>query len=79
MHKQPINTNPIIQFIQQVSSADLSNQQEVRLTITNAKTLAYSLGIVMARLEGDLEKLVIESKDDSNQIIELQIGQGDHW
>ena len=33
----------------------------------------------MARLEGDLEKLVIESKDDSNQIIELQIGQGDHW
>jgi hypothetical protein len=79
MHNQPINTNPIIQFIQQVSSADLSNQQEVRLTITNAKTLAYSLGIVMARLEGDLEKLVIESKDDSNQIIELQIGQGGNW
>jgi|TARA_B100000497_G_C7678559_1_gene410328 hypothetical protein len=79
MHNQPINTNPIIQFIQQVNSADLSNQQEVRLTINNAKILAYSLGIVMARLEGDLEKLVIESKKDSDEIIDLRIDQGGNW
>lgn len=79
MHNQPINTNPIIQFIQQVNSADLSNQQEVRLTINNAKILAYSLGIVMARLEGDLEKLVIESKKDSDEIINLRIDQGGNW
>jgi hypothetical protein len=79
MHNQPINTNPIIQFIQQVNSADLSNQQEVRLTINNAKILAYSLGIVMARLEGDLERLVIESKKDSDEIIDLRIDQGGNW
>ena len=69
----------IIQFIQQVNSADLSNQQEVRLTINNAKILAYSLGIVMARLEGDLERLVIESKKDSDEIIDLRIDQGGNW
>ena len=79
MSTSPLNTAPIQNFIQQVKGADASNAREVKLTMQQSKNLAYTLGIVMARLEGDLEKLVIESKDDSNQIIELQIGQGDHW
>ena len=33
----------------------------------------------MARLEGDLEKLVIESKKDSDEIIDLRIDQGGNW
>ena len=54
----PINTLPIQSFINQVKSADASKSREVTLTIDQAKTLAFTLGIVMSRLQGDLEKLV---------------------
>ena len=61
MSIDPINTIPIQQFIQQVKSADSTNQKEIRLTIVDAKNLAFTLGIVMSRLQGDLEKLVKEN------------------
>ena len=43
MQNDPLNTAPIQQFIQQVKNADLSNSKEVKLSITQAKNLAYTL------------------------------------
>ena len=57
MSTDPINTGPIQQFIKQTQAADKSNAKEIRLDIATAKNLSYTLGIVMARLNGDLEKL----------------------
>lgn len=73
----PLNTNEIERFMQAVKNAENSRAKELRIDIQNAKNLAYTLGLVMTRLHGDLEKLVA-SKDD-NQTIEIKLDQGAGW
>ena len=46
---EPLNTSAIQNFIQMVKSAEGSNAPEIRLPIAQAKNLAYTLGITMAR------------------------------
>ena len=75
----PLNTSSIQQFIQQVKSAESSNAKEVKLSVPQAKNLAYTLGIVMARLHGDLEKLVIENKGTTDEQIEVRLDGGTNW
>lgn len=74
----PLNTIPIQQFIQQVKSAKNSKSPELKMSISQAENLAFTLGIVMSRLEGDLERLVKESKNN-NEVIEVQIGTDSNW
>ena len=73
---EPFNTIPLQQFLNAVKAAENSRAKEVRLDIANAKNLAFTLGIVMSRLHGDLEKLVAESKDNSNETIEINLDGG---
>ena len=61
---EPLNTIPLQQFISQVKSADASRAKEIRLDINTAKNLAFTIGIVMSRLQGDLEKLVLEANSN---------------
>ena len=76
----PLNTAPIQQFIQQVKTAENSRAKDVKLDINQAKNLAFTLGIVMARLQGDLEKLVTKSNTEENeQVIQVQIDGGSSW
>ena len=75
---EPINTTSITQFIQQVKGADSSNSKEIRLDIATAKNLAFTLGIVMARLNGDLEKFVKENSAGSNEVISISM-DGNNW
>jgi len=74
-----LNTIPIQQYLQQVKTADASKQREVRLTIEQAKGLAFTLGIVMSRLEGDLEQFVKANKGSSEEIIEVKLDGGGGW
>jgi len=76
---EPLNTMPIQQFIQQVKSADNSRAKEVKMDITQAKNLAFALGTVMARLNGDLEKLVAESKSNDSSVLQVQVDGGTGW
>jgi len=77
---EPINTVPLQQFIQQVKSAENGRAKEVKLDIAQAKNLAFTLGIVMSRLHGDLERLVLENKgSDSDQTIEVRLDGGTGW
>jgi hypothetical protein len=76
---EPINTALILQFLQRVKSADNSKAKEVKLDIQTAKNLAYTLGIVMTRLEGDLEKLLISSAKGNNEVIEIKLDAGSTW
>ena len=75
----PINTAPLQQFIQQVKTAENSRAREVKLDINQAKNLAFTLGIVMSRLHGDLEKFVSENKSSEEQRIEVQLDGGTGW
>lgn len=78
MSTDPINTMPIQQLIQMVKVAEQSRAKEVRLDIAQAKTLAFTLGEVMARLHGDLEKILDEKIDKLNQdqVIEINMDSG---
>jgi hypothetical protein len=73
----PLNTSEIERFISAVKNAENSRAKELRIDIQNAKNLAYTLGIVMSRLHGDLEKLVVSQED--NQTIEIKLDQGSGW
>lgn len=75
MKNEPLNTIPLQQFIQQVKSADNSRAKELKIPLEQAKNLAYTLGIVMSRLNGDLEKILLnESKNE--EILEIRMDGG---
>lgn len=71
-----LNTAPLVQFIQQVKQADSSRSQEIRIPIDKAKTLAFTLGIVMSRLHGDLEKFVAQNNKRDDEVIEISLDGG---
>jgi len=76
---EPLNTNPIQQFISQVKGADASNQREIRLDIQSAKRLAFTLGEVMARLNGDLEQLLARKNSGADDVIQINMDGGSKW
>ncbi len=76
---EPLNTIPLQLFIQQVKSAEASQAREIKLDIATAKNLAFTLGIVMSRLQGDLEKLVANSKGADDDVIEVNLDGGSSW
>ena len=78
MSTDPINTMPIQQLIQIVKVAEKGRAKEVRLDIAQAKTLAFTLGEVMARLHGDLEEVLDKKieKLNQDQTIEINMDSG---
>lgn len=79
MQTDPINTASIQLFLQQVKAADNSKQKELRMDIQSAKNLAYTLGIVMARLNGDLEKFVKENASTQQDTVDISMDGGNNW
>ena len=73
---EPLNTIPLQQFLNAVKAAEQSRAREVKLDIATAKTLAFTLGAVMSRLHGDLELLVAQSKDNSEEVIQINLDGG---
>jgi hypothetical protein len=73
---EPLNTIPLQQFLNAVKAAEQSRAREVKLDIATAKTLAFTLGVVMSRLHGDLEKLVAESKNSNDEVISITMDGG---
>lgn len=73
---EPLNTLPLQQFIQQVKSAESSRSKEIKMDIDQAKNLALTLGIVMSRLTGDLEKFITELYHAQDQTIEIKMDGG---
>tara|TARA_B100000085_G_scaffold281330_1_gene307705 strand:- start:238 stop:477 length:240 start_codon:yes stop_codon:yes gene_type:complete len=76
--QDPLNTAPIQNFINTVKGADASQAKEVKLTMQQAKGLAFTLGIVMARLQGDMEKFVKENTS-KEEAVEVQMDGGNNW
>lgn len=78
MENDQLNTLPIQQFINAVKGADASKQREVKLDIQNAKRLAFTLGEVMTRLNGDLEALLLK-KSQEEDVVQVQLDGGQSW
>ena len=75
----PLNTISIQQFIQQVKAAENSRSKEIKLEINAAKNLAFTLGIVMARLSGDLENILKKNNSNENEVIQINMDGGNKW
>ena len=76
---EPLNTAPIQQFISQVKSADASQAKEVKLTAQQAKRLAFTLGEVMSKLNGNLEEILEKKYSRSDETIKVELDGGNHW
>lgn len=79
MQTEPINTIPVQQFLNTVKSADSSNAKEIKMPLAQAKQLAYCLGIVMARLQGDTEKFVAEYSKKTEEVVTVNMDGGSNW
>ncbi len=76
---EPLNTAPIQQFISQVKSADASQAKEIKLTAQQAKRLAFTLGEVMSRLNGDLEQILARKNSGADDVIQVKMDSGSNW
>jgi hypothetical protein len=76
---EPINTTPIQQFINQVKGADASQQKEIKLDIVTARKLALTLGEVMSRTTGELEKFVKENAPKGEETVTIKMDAGGSW
>jgi hypothetical protein len=77
MSNNTINTIPIQSFIQQVKSAEMSQQREIRLDIKTAKVLALTLGEVTTKLAQDYDELFSKLRQSSdNQVINVTMDGG---
>ena len=79
MQSEPLNTIAIQQFISQVKSADSSQAREVKLNMQQAKRLAFTLGEVMTRLNGDLEKILARKNSGADDVIQVNMDSGSNW
>ena len=76
---EPLNTLPIQQFISQVKSADAGQSREVKMTMQQAKKLAFTLGEVMTRLNGDLEQILARKNSGADDVIQVNMDSGSNW
>lgn len=72
----PINTIPLQQFIQQVKAADLGQQKEIRLDIKTAKSLAYCLSEINAKLLMDYDVLLKKLEQSTGSSITVSMDGG---
>ena len=77
--KDPINTIPIQQFIQQVKTADAGNIKEIKIPTAQAKALMFSLSIVMANQAGRLEQLIVDNKSSGDETVTINMDGGSSW
>ena len=73
---EPLNTIPLQQFLNAVKAAEAGRAPNVTLEMNTAKNLAFTLGIVMSRLHGDLELLVAQSNNSDDEVIQINLDGG---
>ena len=73
-----VNMIPIQQFINAVKGADAKKAREIKLDIDTAKRLAFTLGEVMTRMNGNLEELLLKQKQQED-VIQVTMDGGGSW
>jgi hypothetical protein len=72
-----INLSPITQFIQQLRSAELTQQKEVKIPIQQARMLNLALAEIMDKMNRDWESLYHELKQSANpDVITVELDGG---
>ena len=76
---EPLNTIPLQLFIQQVKSAESSQSREIKIDIATAKNLAFTLGIVMTKLNGNLEEILAKKYSKEDEVVQISMDGGNSW
>ncbi len=72
-----INTTPIAQFIQQVRTAELSQQKEVKLSMQQARLISLALAEVLDHMNRDWETLYHALKQSANpNVVSVEMDGG---
>lgn len=74
--QNPINTQPIQNFIQQVKAADLSQQKEIKIDIKSAKMLVYCLADVNAKLLENYDAILQRVLQNTGETVNIQMDGG---
>jgi hypothetical protein len=74
--QNPINTQPIQQFIQQVKAADLTQQREIKIDLKTAKALAFCLAEVNAKLLENYDILLQRVMQSTGETITVSMDGG---
>ena len=76
MQRNNLNIAAISQFINQVKAADLGQQREIRMDISQAKALSYTLSLALAKIAGDYESLL--QRPQAESVISVKM-DGGNW
>jgi len=72
-----INTTPITQFIQQVRTAELSQQKEVKIPMQQARLITLALAEVLEHANRDWETLYHALKQSANpDVVSVEMDGG---
>jgi hypothetical protein len=74
--QNPINTQPIQSFIQQVKAAELSQQKEIKLDIKTAKMLMYCVADVNARLLENYDAVLQKVLRNTGESVNIEMDGG---
>jgi hypothetical protein len=70
---QPLNTIPVENYLNKVRIASKSHQKTVVLSIDEAEQLATSLSIIMTRLSGELDAILMQIQNQTPQEETVQV------
>jgi hypothetical protein len=73
---EPINTQSLQNFINQVKAADIGKQREIKIDIAVAKNISYTLAVLLARLAGNYEDL-IKKTAQTEEVVTVNMDGGD--
>jgi hypothetical protein len=71
-----INTYPIQEFIELVKRSDLTKQREIKLDMQTARTLALSIGEVLAKLNQNYDEILERIQNTESNIVEIKMDGG---
>ncbi len=71
-----INTYPLVNFIQQIKAAELSQQKEVKIDIKTAKQIALTLAEVLAKVNQDYDTLLKNLQKTTGETVTVQFDGG---
>jgi uncharacterized FlaG/YvyC family protein len=75
--QNPINLTPVTQFIQQVRSAELSQQKEIKMNIQQARLLQLAVSEMSEKLNRDWETLYNALKKSVNtEVVNITMDGG---
>lgn len=67
-----INLSPITQFVQQLKSAEFTNQREVKMSIQQARLLS----IALVELMDQLIKEPVSQSSNNNEVVKINMDGG---